>query len=234
MSNPREIVRQHGLDPDKLPRHVAIVMDGNGRWARERGLERIEGHLRGVEVVRKIVTECCQLGLDCLTLYCFSAENWKRPERELSFLMALLKSYLIDEREVLAEIDETTRLSARNQGLTLQMAINYGSRQEIVDAVKTIARDVMAGTLPIDAIDESIIGDRLNTAGQPDPDLMIRTAGEWRISNFLLWQISYSELWVTPTRWPDFDAALLHQAFRDYASRDRRFGGLNTRPEPPC
>ncbi len=238
-----------GLNPDRLPRSVAIVMDGNGRWALERGKERIEGHLRGVEVVRTIVTECCELGIDQLTLYCFSSENWKRPQRELEFLMALLKQYLIDERElilrqnirfqmigrrqglsdeVLSELDETTRVSAKNTGLTLAMAINYGSRSEIVDAVQKLGEKVQRGELQPQDIDEEMIADSLYTVGMPDPDLLIRTAGEYRVSNFLLWQISYSEFWITPTCWPDFDIALLHRAFREYAGRERRFGGLKS------
>ncbi|QVL33431.1 isoprenyl transferase [Telmatocola sphagniphila] len=247
----RESTAKRGLNPDRMPKSLAIVMDGNGRWALERGKERIEGHLRGVEVVRHIVTECCELGLDQLTLYCFSSENWKRPRRELEFLMALLKQYLIDERElilnqnikfrmigrrqglsaeVLQELDETTRISSENTGLTLAMAINYGARGEILDAVQSLARRIKSGELDPDQIDEQAIANSLYTAGMPDPDLLIRTAGEYRISNYLLWQISYSEFWFTHTCWPDFDVPLLHQAFRDFAARERRFGGLITHP----
>jgi undecaprenyl diphosphate synthase len=235
------------LDPARLPRHIAMIMDGNGRWARERGLERIEGHVRGAETVRRVVEECCRLGLGQLTLYSFSSENWKRPQREVDFLMALLKQYLVDERpeimqqnirfrvigrrrdlspEVVAEIEETERLSAGNTGLTLALAVNYGSRAEIVDAVRAIAERVKRGELDPAGIDETTVSDSLYTAGMPDPDLLIRTAGEMRVSNYLLWQISYAELWVTPVCWPDFTTEVFHAALRDYAARERRFGGL--------
>src|SRR5262245_16211196 len=230
-----------------LPRHIAMIMDGNGRWARERGLERIEGHVRGAETVRRVVEDCCRLKIGQLTLYSFSSENWKRPQREVDFLMGLLKQYLVAERpeimkqnirfrvigrraelspEVVAEIEETERLSAGNSGLTLALAVNYGSRAEIVDAVRAIAGRVKRGDLDAAAIDESTISNSLYTAGMPDPDLLIRTAGEMRVSNYLLWQISYAELWVTPVCWPDFTTDLFHDALRDYAGRERRFGGL--------
>ena len=237
------------LDPAPLPRHIAMIMDGNGRWARERGLERIEGHVRGAETVRRVVEECCRLGLGQLTLYSFSSENWKRPQREVDFLMALLKQYLVDERpeimeqnirfrvigrrrelspEVVAEVEETERLSAGNTGLTLALAVNYGSRTEIVDAVRAIADRVRRGELDPASVDESTVSDALYTAGMPDPDLLIRTAGEMRVSNYLLWQISYAELWVTPVCWPDFTTEVFHAALHDYAGRERRFGGLKT------
>jgi len=242
-----DYARSVGLDPAKLPRHIAIIVDGNGRWANERGKPRIEGHLMGAQIVRRTVTEACKLGLGQLTLYCFSAENWKRPPEEVAFLMALLKEYLLDEREliqtenirfriigrregipaeVLVEMDENVRLSAGNTGLTLCLAINYGSRAEIVDAVKRIAERVRNGDLSPDAIDDETIDDALDTAGMPDPDLLIRTAGEMRISNYLLWQISYAELWVTPLGWPDFEPAIFREALADFAKRNRRFGGL--------
>jgi undecaprenyl diphosphate synthase len=245
--DPVAYCRSVGVDPDRLPRHVAVIMDGNGRWAVERGGQRVEGHLRGADVVRQTVTECCKLGLDQLTLYCFSAENWKRPADEVAFLMALLKQYLLDERQLLldenirfaiigrrdgipadvqAEMDESIRRTAANTGLTLCLAINYGSRTEIVDAVRALAERVKAGDLQPGDIDEQHITDSLYTAGMRDPDLLVRTAGEMRVSNYLLWQISYAELWVTPKCWPDFAAADLHQACRDFAARDRRFGGL--------
>jgi undecaprenyl diphosphate synthase len=237
------------LNPDKLPRHIAIIMDGNGRWARERGFERIEGHARGADTVRRVVEECCRLGLGQLTLYSFSSENWKRPRHEVDFLMALLRQYLISERpeilrqnirfrvigrrselpaEVVQEIEESERVSSQHTGLTLALAVNYGSRAEIVDAVRGIAERVQRGELKPDAIDESTITESLYTAGMPDPDLLIRTAGEMRVSNYLLWQISYAELWVTPTYWPDFTNEVFHTALRDYAARERRFGGLKT------
>jgi undecaprenyl diphosphate synthase len=236
-----------GLDPARLPRHVAIIMDGNGRWAVERGEMRFSGHVRGTQVVRDIVDEACRLGLGQLTLYCFSVENWKRPAAEVELLMGLLKQYLLDEREriirenirftvigrrdgisddVLAEMDTNIRLSTHNTGLTLCLAINYGGRTEIVDAVRRIANLVQSGELAIAAIEETTISDALYTAGMPDPDLLIRTAGEMRISNYLLWQISYAELWVTQLCWPDFTAATLHEALAEFATRERRFGGL--------
>ena len=236
-----------GLDPARLPRHVAVIMDGNGRWAQQRGLPRIEGHRRGVGSVRSTIEECCRLGIEQLTLYCFSTENWKRPQRELDFLMTLLHRYLLAERreildqnirftmigrreglpaKVLREIDENVRVSETNTGMTLCLAINYSGRTEIVDAVQALAAQAKRGDLQPDDIDESTINDALNTAGMPDPDLLIRTAGEMRVSNFLLWQISYAELWVTPKCWPEFDPATLHEALRDYAKRERRFGGL--------
>jgi undecaprenyl diphosphate synthase len=236
-----------GLDPARLPRHIAIIMDGNGRWARQRGLPRVEGHARGAQSVRATVEECCRLGVGQLTLYCLSSENWKRPPTELSFLMALLEQYLLEERaeileqnirfctigrrsglpdNVLREIDENVRLSRDNTGMVLCLAINYGGRTELIDAVRGLAERARAGALEPAAIDEAAVGAALYTAGMPDPDLLIRTAGEMRISNFLLWQISYAELWVTERCWPDFDGPTLHQALRDYAARERRFGGL--------
>jgi undecaprenyl diphosphate synthase len=236
-----------GLVPDRMPRHIAVIMDGNGRWANERGLPRYEGHRRGVLSVRSTVEECCKLGVEQLTLYCLSSENWKRPQAELDFLMALLHQYLLEERaeimeqnirfttigrreglppEVIAEIDENIRLSSTNTGLVLCLAINYGSRGEIVDAMQAIAQRVLAGQLRPEAIDEQTVANSLYTAGMPDPDLLIRTAGEMRVSNYLLWQISYAELWVTEKCWPEFDRAELHRALQDYGQRVRRFGGL--------
>ena len=238
-----------GLDPGRLPAHVAVIMDGNGRWAEQRGLPRFEGHARGARSVRAAVEECCRLGIGQLTLYCLSSENWKRPPQELEFLMALLEHYLLQERaeiqeqnirfrvigrreglpeRVRREIDESVRLSRDNTGMVLCLAINYGGRTELVDAVRSLARDVEAGRLAADAITEEAIGDALYTAGMPDPDLLVRTAGEMRVSNFLLWQISYAELWVTERCWPDFDRATLQQALHDYAGRERRFGGILT------
>jgi undecaprenyl diphosphate synthase len=232
---------------ERRPRHVAIIMDGNGRWAQRRHLPRIEGHRRGVASVRRTVEEAARLHLDQLTLYCLSSENWKRPQRELEFLMHLLEQYMIEERSTimrqnvvvrvigrrdgipaatLAEMDKTVELSAANTGTRLCLAINYGSRGEMVDAVRTIAAKVQAHQLTPDQINEQTIADHLYSAGMPDPDLMIRTAGEMRISNFLLWQISYAELWVTDRCWPEFEIEDFHQAIRDYAARDRRFGGI--------
>jgi len=236
-----------GLDPARLPRHVAVIMDGNGRWAQQRGLPRIEGHRRGVQSVRGTVEECCRLGIEQLTLYCLSVDNWKRPQAELDFLMRLLHEYLIAERaeimeqnirfttigrreglteRVIEEIDENIRVSQGNNGMVLCLAINYSGRTELVDAVRRLAEEVRQGRLDPESIEEACITDALYTAGMPDPDLLIRTAGEMRVSNFLLWQISYAELWVTPRCWPDFDGVTLREALRDYAGRERRFGGL--------
>jgi undecaprenyl diphosphate synthase len=235
------------VPPDRRPRHVAVIMDGNGRWAQRQHLPRIEGHRRGVASVRRTVEEAARLHLDQLTLYCLSSENWKRPQRELDFLMHLLEQYMIEERTTimrqnvavrvigrregipaatLAEMDKTVEMSATNTGTRLCLAINYGGRGEMVDAVRRIADEVRRGTLDPAKIDERTITDRLYTVGMPDPDLLIRTAGELRISNFLLWQISYAELWVTDRCWPEFEIADFHQAIRDFAARDRRYGGI--------
>ena len=232
---------------DQRPRHIAIIMDGNGRWAERQQLPRIEGHRRGVASVRRTVEECARLHIQQLTLYCLSSENWKRPQVELDFLMHLLEQYMIEERatimsqniivsivgrrtnipdRVLAEMDKTMALSAENTGTRLCLAINYGGRAELVDAVQQIAGKVRRGELDPQAIDEQTISDHLYTSGMPDPDLLVRTAGELRISNFLLWQISYAELWVTSRCWPEFEIDDLHEAIRSFAARDRRFGGL--------
>ncbi|WP_231963164.1 isoprenyl transferase [Symmachiella macrocystis] len=237
-----------------LPKHIAVIMDGNGRWAQGKGLPRIEGHRRGVTSVRKIVEECTRLGIGQLTLYCLSSENWKRPQHELSMLMTLLEQFVIEERaeimrqnirfgtigrrdgltdSVLAEIQKTIDLSSSNDGMKLCLALNYGSRGEIVDAVKQIAADVQAGKIAVEDISEATIDEHLYTAGSDDPDLVIRTAGEMRVSNFLLWQISYAEFWVTQKCWPDFREPDLHTAIRDFASRDRRYGGLNEPTSSP-
>ncbi|QDT37193.1 isoprenyl transferase [Stratiformator vulcanicus] len=236
--------------PDRasLPRHVAVIMDGNGRWAKSRGLPRTEGHRKGAEVARKVIDQCAKAGLDQLTLFCLSSENWKRPAEELSLLMDLLHQYVISERpqiiernlrfsvigrreglpeHVLDEIDRSIEAGRGNTGMRLCLALNYGSRAEITDAVRHIAADVASGELKPDQITDATIAERLDTANMPDPDLVIRTAGEMRISNFLLWQISYAELWVTSKCWPDFGTDDLAMAFRDYADRDRRFGGLS-------
>ena len=231
----------------RQPRHVAIIMDGNGRWAQRRGYPRIEGHRRGVHSVRAVVEEGCRLGLEQLTLYCLSCENWKRPRREIDQLMRLLKRYLIDERptirrndirlrfigsrdglpaDVTAEMDRSLADCAGNTGMILCLAINYGSRQEIVGAVRRIAADVRAGTLDPEAIDEDTVAGALDTAGMVDPDLVVRTAGEQRLSNYLLWQISYAEIYVTDTCWPDFRESELRDALAAFAGRERRFGGL--------
>ncbi len=235
------------LEPEQLPRHIAIIMDGNGRWARRRHLPRIAGHERGAKAVRAVITHCARLGIEALTLYCFSAENWKRPRKEIDFLMALYGRYLLSERSeildhnvrlvhlgkrsglpdsVLREMDTTIRLSHENTGLKLCLALNYGSRAEIVDAVRAIAADVRDGKIDLDSINEQLVSDSLLTAGICDPDLLIRTADERRISNFLLWQISYAELYVTDALWPDFAVAHLNQAIQEFARRERRYGDV--------
>jgi len=244
----RAEIEARGLNPDRLPRHVAIIMDGNGRWAQARGKLRIEGHRQGVHSVRAIVEECARLQLEQLTLYCLSSENWKRPRLELELLMSLLQSYVVAERaeimrqdlrfctigrtehlgeRVLREVQRTIDLSAGNQGMRLCLALNYGARLEIVDAVRRIAQEVQSGRLRPEEISEETLSSRLDTAGMIDPDLLIRTAGEMRVSNFLLWQISYAELWVTETYWPDFRQPHLHAALQSFAARERRFGGLD-------
>ena len=231
----------------RWPVHVAVIMDGNGRWAQARGLPRAAGHREGVETVRRIVTESARLGLGALTLYSFSSENWKRPADEVAALMLLCCEFLRVERptmlrenirfrrigrreglppEVLAELDETERATAHATGLTLCLALNYGSRTEIADAARALAEEVAAGTRSIASIDEQAVASRLYTAGIPDPDLLVRTAGEMRVSNYLLWQISYAELHVTEVLWPDFTVGDLHRALADFARRDRRFGGV--------
>jgi undecaprenyl diphosphate synthase len=242
------------IPPHKLPRHVAIIMDGNGRWAVNRGLERVRGHQQGAKTVRTIVTECARLrreyaGPDYITLYSFSLENWKRPIEEVGFLMQMYVDYLQQERAtmmennirfnqigrldqlpdpVLDEMNRTLEETAKNDGLVLTLALNYGSRGEITDAVRAIAQKVRAGELdPRDVTEETISG-HLYTAGMPDPDLLIRTAGEMRVSNYLLWQISYAELWVSDVLWPDFDIAELHAGLRAFAARNRRFGALGS------
>jgi undecaprenyl diphosphate synthase len=241
------------IPPGRFPRHIAVIMDGNGRWAVQRGLPRVQGHQRGAIAVRNIVTESARLrthygGPDYLTLYSFSMENWKRPLEEVSFLMQMYIDYLRKEREtmmennirfrqigrlqnlpdeVLEEMEITLKQTRNNDGLTLVLALNYGSRTEIIDAVRSLAEQVKNGLLQPRDIDESAISSHLYTAGMPDPDLLIRTAGEMRISNYLLWQISYAELFVSPVLWPDFHPDHLHEAIVSFAGRNRRFGALD-------
>lgn len=228
-----------------VPRHLAIIMDGNGRWARRRGLPRTAGHEAGAESVRSIVRAAGELGVEVLTLYSFSTENWRRPEDEVSALMALLEAYLRDETaELLANdvrlrgIGELERLpatvrrmlsaaeelTADNDGMELLLALSYGGRAEVVRAVRGIASDVASGELDVEAIDEALVASRLYTAGLPDPDLLIRTSGDLRLSNFLLWQVAYAELYVTPVAWPEFRREHLIEAFQAYSDRERRFG----------
>ena len=233
------------LDFDRLPRHVAIIMDGNGRWAAQRRLPRVEGHRAGIESGRDTVETSARLGLQVLTLYAFSVENWKRPDTEISALMGLLKHYLRAELKTLLKnnirfqvIGQPDRLSpeireelhaaeartAGNTGMIFNIALSYGGRAEIVDAAK---RAIALG-IPADALDEDKFASLLYTAGQPDPDLMIRTSGEMRVSNFLLWQIAYAEIWVTETLWPDFRHPHLFEAILDYQKRDRRYGAVSS------
>ncbi|HUT12113.1 MAG TPA: isoprenyl transferase [Thermoguttaceae bacterium] len=249
MSDPSAVPTKEVFDVPrgKMPRHIAVIMDGNGRWAQQQGLPRIEGHRRGVASVRRTTEECTRLGIEQLTLYCLSSENWKRPPAELEFLMHLLEQYMIEERatimdqnvqvavigrrqgipeEVLREMDRTVELSRENSGLRLCLAINYGGRAELVDAMRRVAEEVRAGRLDPGELTEQTLQRYLDTAGMPELDLLIRTAGEMRVSNFLLWQISYAEIWVTDLCWPEFDEAQLHAAIRSFANRDRRFGGL--------
>ena len=228
-----------------LPRHVAIIMDGNGRWATARGMPRVAGHSEGVKAVRNTVRTAGEVGIEYLTLYAFSSENWNRPRHEVSTLMSLLERSIDRElpelmtrnvrfraigrpngvpAEVRRRIDHVVDATAANSGLTLVMAFNYGARDEIVDACRRLARDVRDGQVEPEEIDEVRIGRALYTDGVPDPDLLIRTSGEMRLSNFLLWQIAYTELWVTDTRWPDFEPRDLYLALANFQQRDRRFG----------
>lgn len=233
------------VPPEKMPRHIAIVMDGNRRWAKARFLPKIEGHRRGVKAVRRTVEACLDLRVPTLTLYTFSSENWNRPEEEVSSLMNLLAIHLRKEMDELVEegvrfralgrihelpgniqslVRELEEKTRNNSRLDFNIALNYGGRIELVDAARALAREVAAGTLDPEAIDEVRLSARLTTAGQVDPDLLIRTGGEQRISNFLLWQMAYTEMVFLPIFWPEFDVAHLEQAIREYAGRDRRFG----------
>jgi undecaprenyl diphosphate synthase len=233
------------LDPKRLPRHVAIIMDGNGRWARARGLPRIEGHRRGKDAVRAVVETARRLGIPFLSLYAFSSENWNRPQEEVDALMGLLRRYLASElrkmmrnqvrllaignlerlpRSVQEALRRNVEATRHNTGMTVVLAVSYGGREEIASAMRAMAREVRRGNLEPDDIDENVISSHLSTAGVPDPDLLIRTSGEMRVSNFLLWQIAYSELLVTPTLWPDFGEAEFVAALSHYQGRERRFG----------
>ncbi len=231
------------------PKHIAIIMDGNGRWAISRGLPRVAGHQRGADAVRATVRACGELGVDFLTLYAFSSENWKRPADEVQDLMSLLRLYLRRELAELATngvrlrvigdragldsdiqdlIREAEEATAKNGGLTLTVALNYGGRNEIVAAVQEIAREVSGGLIEANAITASVIEAHLQTDGIPDPDLLIRTSGEHRLSNFLLWQTAYTELVFTPVLWPDFGRKELEESIREYRRRERRYGGSST------
>lgn len=231
-----------------FPQHVAIIMDGNGRWAKQFGYPRIYGHLKGAKAARKIIRACGEVGIRYLTLYTFSTENWKRPTHEVQTLFKILKKYMIRERdqlmkdnvhfqcigdlsrlpvEVAKEVQTTIDLTKANTGLTLIFALNYGGRQEMMSAMKAIAEDVKNGVIETSDITENLVNQKLQTKNYPEPDLIIRTSGEFRISNFLLWQSAYSEFFVTPTLWPDFDKESLMEALREFNRRDRRFGTVS-------
>jgi len=235
------------IDFARLPRHVAVIMDGNGRWAKLRHKPRVEGHRAGIDSVRDVVETSARLGLQVLTLYAFSVENWKRPQTEVTTLMGLLKRYLRLELDTLLrnnirfrvigrmselppdvqeELRRGTERTADRTGLLFNIALNYGGRTEITDAVRRLATDVAAGRRDPARIDEDTLSSYLYTAGLPDPDLLIRTSGEMRVSNFLLWQIAYAEIWVTNVLWPDFRRRHLLQAIADFQKRERRYGGI--------
>lgn len=238
------------LDIKRIPRHIAIIMDGNGRWAKERGKERSFGHQAGVDTVRRITSECVRLGVKFLTLYTFSTENWSRPETEIAALMGLVLSSLEDEifmknnvrfqvvgdierlpQSVQDKLRETMEHTARNTAMTMVVALSYSSRWELTRAAQSIARDVKQGTLQPEDITEELMSQRLETAFMPDPELLIRTGGELRISNYMLWQIAYSELYFCDTYWPDFNEVDLHQAIVSYQARQRRFGKTGVQVE---
>ena len=234
-----------GANGHAVPRHIAVIMDGNGRWAKARGLPRVLGHRAGMDAVRGVIESCCDLGVEVLTLYAFSWENWRRPAQEIDDLMGLLQEFI--DREI-AELQRNgirlhvigrswelpdaiqralqtaVQLTQHNERLMLNLALSYGGRQELVDCMRAIAAEVKAGAMDPSQIDEATIEAHLATTGIPDPDLLLRTSGEWRISNFLLWQISYSELYVTDVLWPDFTRAEFMKAIEDYQRRERRFG----------
>ncbi|MBS3920538.1 MAG: isoprenyl transferase [Deltaproteobacteria bacterium] len=233
------------IEKEKLPRHIAIIMDGNGRWAKKKNLSRISGHLKGVDSVREVVTACREMGIKVLTLYAFSMENWQRPKEEVTALMGLLKEYLLKERDemvknnirlsaigrledlspdVRATLDEAIKQTKKCDGMILNLALSYGGRSEILYAVHGILSDLKKGRIKEEEIDLSSFPQYLWTRGLPDPDLLIRTSGESRISNFLLYQIAYTELYLTETLWPDFNREELQKAIVDYQSRERRFG----------
>ena len=237
------------LDMERVPSHISCIMDGNGRWATSRGLSRTEGHKQGIVALREIITACVRLGVDVLSAYAFSTENWNRPQHEVNVLMHLFAKTFIDELpllkrenvrvEFLGDISALPKKTRdvfeyglheceHHTGMVLALAVNYGARAELVRAARSIARDVVAGKLGLDAIDDRAFSDRLYTAGLPDPELVIRTSGEMRVSNYLLWQVAYSEFYITDTYWPDFDRWGLVRAIQAFQGRDRRFGGLSS------
>lgn len=233
------------LARDRLPHHVAVIMDGNGRWAKQRGLPRIEGHAKGIDAVRELVRACRRLGIGCLTLYAFSMENWNRPDAEIKALFELLRHFLRKElpdlekngiqlrvlgrwdrlpEEVRDDLNMAMRRTESGREMVLNVALSYSGRDELVRAVQGLAIELTAGKLTPEDIEEKTISDHLDTAGLPDPDLLIRTSGEMRVSNYLLWQIAYAEIYVTDALWPDFDLDEFERALQDYAGRERRFG----------
>lgn len=237
----------YDINLDKVPAHIAIIMDGNGRWAKSRFMPRTYGHKVGVETIRKVVKECSRLGVKYLTLYAFSTENWKRPKEEVSALMGLLVKYLRNELEELhknnvkiltigdisklpqvciEELDLAKEKTKDNRGLVMSLALNYGGRNDLVNAVKNISQEVVDGKISVDDIGDDLISSHLSTKESPDPDLVVRTSGEQRLSNFLLWELAYSEFYFADIHWPDFDEKELQKAIFAYQSRDRRFGGI--------
>ncbi|MBO6514593.1 MAG: isoprenyl transferase [Phycisphaerales bacterium] len=238
-----------GVDPIKIPKHIAMIMDGNGRWAQERGLPRIKGHHQGAKTVRTMLKACAAVGVEVLTLYSFSTENWSRPVEEIEGLMEMCVAYCEHEREALREHNVRVRVLGKREGMpgrvlealdalvdatsscsgiTLCLAVNYGGRDEIVDAARKLAQRVKDGEFEADAINTDLFADHLTTRGLPDPDLLIRTGGDFRISNYLLWQISYAEIMVTDVQWPDFESDLLYDMIKRFAGRSRRFGNIES------
>lgn len=236
------------LNKDRLPQHVAIIMDGNGRWAKKRRMNRIKGHEKGSQTVRSIVTSCREIGIKMLTLYAFSTENWRRPQAEVKALMMLLKKFIVSERQLLKEyairlniigqahklpadvrneVDTTLRMIRHNDQMILNLAISYGSREEITTAVKAIASRILNKEISVEDITPDLISAHLYTAALPDPDLIIRTSGEYRLSNFLMWQAAYAELYITQTLWPDFSREEFIDILKNYQERDRRFGKVS-------
>lgn len=245
--------RKSRIDPARVPQHIAIIMDGNGRWAKQHGELRVVGHSNGVRSVRDTLVGATEIGVKFLTLYAFSTENWNRPRAEVDALMDLLVNTLMSELDSLHEngvrlnaigdldslpascqatLQEAIRQTAKNDRITLTLALSYSSRWELVNMVKRVAQDVKDGRLAVDAIDDQVVSDHLTTVGMPDPELLIRTSGEQRISNFLLWQIAYAELWFSPVLWPDFRREHLYRAVLDYQNRERRFGLTSEQLDP--
>lgn len=239
--------KQNEIDMSRLPEHIGVIMDGNGRWAKKRGLPRSAGHSAGADALKKIVTEANKLGIKYITVYAFSTENWKRPKEEVDYLMSLLLDYLRNAEKTLAgedvviraigsrkelsqeirdQIVKTEEFTKNNKGIVMNIALNYGGREEITNAAKNICKEVQEGKINIEDINDKMFSEYLYTENQPDVDLLIRTSGEQRLSNFMLWQVSYAEMWFTHKLWPDFKPADLHRAIIDFQNRGRRFGGV--------